>query len=182
MSASRRRYARRLMLAGMLSVVGQVTAIAFMLRTTPYTTFAFMTLGAAMILAGMALLAHVLYEDLMARAQSVTERSFRSGEVVFRQGDVGDRIYVVKSGDVEVVREDPEKGEVLLARLGKGAYFGEMALLTDAPRNASVRAVGDVTTLAIARDDFHSLFSSIPAFEHSIRQVLKERAQPDRHR
>jgi CRP/FNR family cyclic AMP-dependent transcriptional regulator len=176
----RDRQARRLTLAGVLSVVGQATAIAFMLRTTPYTTFAFMTFGSLMIVAGMLLFAWVLFDDLIARAHSVAERSFRSGEFVFRQGDAGDRIYVVKSGEVEVVRDDPEKGEVVLARLGKGAYFGEMALLSEAPRNASVRAATDLTALAIERDDFHSLFSSIPAFEHSIREVLKQRARPDR--
>jgi CRP-like cAMP-binding protein len=66
---------------------------------------------------------------------------------------------------------------VVLARLGKGAYFGEMTLLSQAqaPRNASVRAATEVTALAIERDDFHALFSSIPAFEKSIRDVLKER-------
>jgi CRP-like cAMP-binding protein len=166
---------RRLTLAGMLSVTGQLTAIAFMLRTTPYTTFAFMTFGAAMIVAGMALFVWVLFDDLSARARSLVESSFRSGEFVFRQGDAGESIYVVKSGEVEVVRHDPQKGEVVLARLGKGACFGEMALLSQAPRNASVRAATDVTALAIERDDFHALFSSIPAFEKSIRDALKER-------
>jgi CRP-like cAMP-binding protein len=180
LSRHHERQTRRLMLAGVLSVAGQLTAIAFMLRTTPYTTFAFMTFGSVMIVAGMMLFAWVMFDDLTARAHSLAERSFRGGEFVFRQGDAGDRIYVVKSGEVEVVRDDPQKGEVVLARLGKGAYFGEMALLSDAPRNASVRAATDVTALAIERGDFHSLFSSIPAFEQSIREVLKKRAQPDR--
>ena len=175
MSGHHTPHARRLTLAGILSVTGQLTAIAFMLRTTPYTTFAFMTFGAAMIVAGMLLFAWVMFEDLTARARSLVESRFRGGEFVFRQGDAGDRIYVVKSGEVEVVRDDPEKGEVVLARLGKGAYFGEMALLSQAPRNASVRAATEVTALAIERDDFRALFSSIPAFEKSIRDVLKER-------
>lgn len=180
MNPRRGRQARRLTLAAVLSVAGQATAIAFMLRTTPYTTFAFMTLGVALIVAGMLLFAWVMLDDLMTRAQSVAERSFKCGELVFRQGDAGDRIYVVKSGEAEVVRDDPDKGEVVIARLGQGAYFGEMALLSDAPRNASVRAVTDLTTLAIERDDFQSLFSSIPAFERSIREVLNQRMRPDR--
>jgi len=175
-SGQRVAFTRRLMLAGGLSVAGQLTAIAFMLRTTPYTTFVFMTFGALMVVAGMLIFAWVLFDELSARAHSLAENRFQSGDFVFRQGDAGDRIYVVKSGEVEVVRDDPEKGEVVLARLGKGAYFGEMALLSKAPRNASVRAVTEVTALAIEREDFHALFSSIPAFEHSIRDVLKQRA------
>lgn len=167
---------RLLTLAGILSVAGQLSAIAFMLRTTPYTTFIFMTFGAAMIVAGMALFGWVLFKDLSARARSLVESRFQAGEFIFRQGDAGDRIYVLKSGEVEVIRQDPEKGEVVLARLAKGTYFGEMALLSNAPRNASVRAATDGTALAIERADFHTLFSSVPAFEKSIRDVLKERA------
>ncbi|MBI4027280.1 MAG: cyclic nucleotide-binding domain-containing protein [Verrucomicrobia bacterium] len=171
-------YAKHLTLAGALSVAGQMTAIVFMLRANPHTTFAFMTFGSGMILTGIVIFGYVMFRDIKARTQSVIEQRFQAGEFVFRQGDSGNRIYIVNSGEVEVLRNDPGKGEVLLARLGKGAYFGEMALLTDAPRNASVRAATDATALTISCDDFHSLFSSIPAFQQSIMTVMNQRAQP----
>lgn len=171
---------RKLLLAATLSVAGQVSAIAFMLRATPYSTFVFMTFGAGMIALGIAIFGYVVFKDVKARARSVTERRFGKGEFVFHEGDAGDRIYVVKSGEVEVVRERAEQGEILIARVGKGEYFGEMALLTDAPRSASVRAATDVTTLAIERDDFYALFSGIPAFQKSITAVMEERTRTKR--
>lgn len=170
-------YTRHLMSAGLLSLVGQTTAITFMIQPNPYTTLAFMTLGSGMIVLGMAVFLYVVFKDIRSRMESVTERRFQGGHFIFRQGDIGDRVYVVKSGEVEVVRESPGKSETVLARLGKGEYFGEMALLSDAPRNASVRAATDVTTLAIERHDFLSLFSSIPAFKQSIAAAMEQRAR-----
>lgn len=167
--------ARLLILAAILSIIGQISAIVFMLAPNPFSTFAFMTIGAAMILLGMAIFAFVTFRDIRERTESVTEKRFGPGEYVFRQGDVGDRIYVVKTGEVEVIREDPEEGGQLLARLGSGEYFGEMALLSEAPRNASVVAVTEVTTLAISHRDFQSLFSGIPALRQSVDAVMKKR-------
>lgn len=168
---------RLLFVAAVLSVIGQVTAIVFMLAPNPFSTFIFMTAGAAMIVMGIVVFAIVMFKDIKERTESVSEKSFQPGEYVFRQGDAGDRIYVVKSGELEVVREDPEAGDRVLARLGSGDYFGEMALLSQAPRNASVRALTEVTTLAISHHDFQSLFSGIPALKQSIESVMKQRAK-----
>ncbi|MBI4860278.1 MAG: cyclic nucleotide-binding domain-containing protein, partial [Candidatus Riflebacteria bacterium] len=76
---------------------------------------------------------------------------------------------------VELVREEPGQGERLIARLGPEEYFGEMALLTDAPRSATVRCVSDVTALFIARQNFLFLYSSIPAMRESIDSVMRKR-------
>lgn len=169
--------ARLLFVAAGLSIVGQITAIVFMLAPNPFSTFIFMTAGAAMILMGMALFAFAMFRDIKERTESISEKQFKAGEYVFRQGDPGDRIYVVKSGEVEVIREDPEAGDRVLARLGEGDYFGEMALLSQAPRSASVKAFSDVTTLAISQQEFQSLFSSIPALKQSIDAVIRQRTK-----
>lgn len=168
-------YTKHLILAGVLSLAGQATAIAFMVRPNPYTTLIFMSGGAGMIVLGIAVFGYVMFKDIRGRMESITERSFQRGDLIFRQGDPADRVYVVKSGEVEVIREDPEKGDTVIARLGEGQYFGEMALLNDEPRNASVRAATDITTLTIERNDFVSLFSSIPAFKESINAVIRQR-------
>ncbi|MCP4250450.1 MAG: cyclic nucleotide-binding domain-containing protein [bacterium] len=168
-------YAKHVLWAAVFSLTGQASAILFMIRPNPYTTLVFMTVGVALIGAGIALFGYSLVRDIRGRMQSVSERAFEKGEFVFRQGEIGDRIYIVKTGEVEVIREQPPRGEVVLARLGRGEYFGEMALLTDAPRNASVRAATELITLAIDRADFHRLFASIPAFQDSIDAVIEQR-------
>lgn len=169
-------HSKHLAAAGILSLMGQATALAFMLRPNPYTTIIFMAGGSMLIIAGIALFAFVTYRDAKAKAESITAKEFAEGENIFEQGDVGDRVYVVKKGEVEVIREDPEHQTMtVVARLKEGEYFGEMAMISAAPRNATVRAVTDVVALSIDRDDFQTLFSSVPAFKESINRVIHQR-------
>jgi MFS family permease len=72
-----------------------------------------------------------------------------AGEEIIRLGDHGDRFYVVDSGEVEIVLDGDET-----RREGPGSYFGEVALLRDVPRTATVRAATDVDLFALDRDDF----------------------------
>ena len=72
-----------------------------------------------------------------------------AGEAVFNQGDAGDRFYLIESGEASVVQDGTE-----VARLGEGGYFGEIALVQDIPRTATVRATGDLALLALDRDEF----------------------------
>jgi CRP-like cAMP-binding protein len=71
--------------------------------------------------------------------------NFKAGETIFLQGYPGDYAYVVIHGQVEIYLEQIDKSEQQLALLGEGALFGEMALMDDAPRSASARAVTDCT-------------------------------------
>ena len=175
MRMSSRRSTRLVFLAALLSIVGQISAIVFMLAPNPFSTFIFMTIGVGMILLGVVVFGAVMFVEIKERTESVTEKRFGAGDYIFHQGDAGDRVYVVKSGEVEVIREDPGEAPRVIARLGKGDYFGEMALLSEAPRNASVVARTDVETLAISHHDFQSLFSGIPALRQSIDAVIEQR-------
>jgi CRP-like cAMP-binding protein len=80
--------------------------------------------------------------------------SVSAGEVVIRQGGVGDRFYVVLTGEVEVRRDDDP-----LARLGPGEAFGEIALLLDMPRTATVTALVPTTLLALDAADFRDVLA-----------------------
>lgn len=88
---------------------------------------------------------------------------FRAGEVIFKQGDVGDNFYIIKSGEVERHIRHPKKSsdeedEVSLAMtLRSGQSFGELSLMYDAPRGATTRARTDVECFAISNEQFHKL-------------------------
>jgi CRP-like cAMP-binding protein/ABC-type sulfate/molybdate transport systems ATPase subunit len=84
--------------------------------------------------------------------------SFDTGDEVFRQGDIGDAAFVVIDGTVEVVLETPE-GPKTLVTMGRNDMFGELALLCDAPRTATMRAASELSVMSIAKDIFFKLIS-----------------------
>jgi len=76
------------------------------------------------------------------------------GEAVFKEGDLGDRAYVVQDGLIDIVRIDDDGTETLLGTVEKGGIFGEMALIDDQPRMATARAAVATTVIAVPRDVF----------------------------
>ena len=103
---------------------------------------------------------------------------FEAKETIFRQGDIGDRLYIIVDGEAEMVREEPGKEEVL-ARLGPGDCFGEMALVSDHPRMATARSVSSLNLLTVNRAAFHELFSHHPPLRQLFQQLINERLDPE---
>lgn len=158
-------------------LIGLSTALAYMqLPPQPYTMILFLAFGQAMIGLSIALFAFAVIRDIVSRISSIADQPYKEGDIIFRQGDLGEHLYVIKTGHVEVVREDGEDNEQILSRLGPGEYFGEMGILTDAPRNATVRAATDAEILAIHRDDFDTLQGSIPVLRQSVKAAMKRRS------
>jgi cAMP-dependent protein kinase regulator len=100
---------------------------------------------------------------------------FPPGETIFKEGDPGDFVYKIDDGEVEVVRKDETGQEKELARLGAGDFFGEAALLSDAPRNATVRTLSAVNAVKIGRDDFATLYAHMPDFRRRVETVAGTR-------
>jgi NADH dehydrogenase len=100
---------------------------------------------------------------------------FEPREVIFRQGDRGDRLYIVVDGEIELVREEPGKGECILGRLGPGACFGEMALVDNTPRMATARSITAANLITIDRTTFGALFAYYPPLRQMFEQLITTR-------
>ena len=109
----------------------------------------------------------------IARTDMVVPLRFSAGQDIIQQGDPGTRFYMVSAGKVQVVRRTGTDEEIL-ATLGPGKYFGEVALLRASGRTATVRAVEDTTVLSIARKDFTTLVRNLPILEHAISQTSRD--------
>jgi len=112
------------------------------------------------------------------RASSIRREHFEAGETIFREGDRGDRLYVVVDGEVEVVRKDAALGEVVLCKLGAGESFGEIALVSEGVRTATVRSLTPVNVLTLDRETFHSLFAHFPPLRGFFEDLIQRRLAP----
>jgi CRP/FNR family cyclic AMP-dependent transcriptional regulator len=93
-------------------------------------------------------------EPLRMLTTVVTRRSVTRGTIIMAAGDPTDSLYIVLSGRLKVMMSDADGKEVILTILGPGEFFGEMGLIDDAPRSASVIAIEPCELLAITRRDF----------------------------
>jgi CRP/FNR family transcriptional regulator, cyclic AMP receptor protein len=101
---------------------------------------------------------------------------FDDGKILCRQGDPGDAAYLILDGQVDIVLEGPA-GPVTVATLGVNEIVGEMAILTGAPRTATMRAKGRVICLRIAKDPFMRMVREFPNMAVSIMQELAHRVE-----
>jgi nitroimidazol reductase NimA-like FMN-containing flavoprotein (pyridoxamine 5'-phosphate oxidase superfamily) len=141
--------------------------------------------GAALGMEYKSSLAYSVFRDLPrqeveAVAGKLETVQVEPGAVIVRQGAPADKFFIIVDGEVDVVREPaPGKGtEVKLATLGRGQFFGEVAILNDGPRTATVRARGRTTLLTMDRDVFRGLvaqsLSTTQDFDRVIRQRLAD--------
>jgi uncharacterized protein YhbP (UPF0306 family) len=99
-----------------------------------------------------------------------------AGATIVRQGAPADKFFIIVEGDVEVVREEaPGKPASKLASLKQGQFFGEMAILRDSPRTATVRALTATTLLTMDRDVFRNLVAQSLATTEDFDRVIRQR-------
>jgi len=113
-------------------------------------------------------------DDRVALCANAVEVALAEGEVLFREGDVGDRAYVVSEGALEVIKQT-EGRDVVLAVHGPGAVVGEMALLRQAPRMATVRARQATNLVAIPKDTLDQLLAKSPSAARAMFSTLVAR-------
>jgi CRP-like cAMP-binding protein len=102
--------------------------------------------------------------------------AFEAGHVLFRQGDMGDAAYIILEGEAEVLVNGPS-GPVLVAVLGRDAFVGEIAILCDVPRTASVRARQRLVCLRIAKELFLRLINEFPQIAIAVVRELAHRLE-----
>jgi len=113
-------------------------------------------------------------DDLSALAEHVRLQHFEAGQLLIKQGDPADALYIIQSGRAEVVVTSRRSEERVIDSIGPGEPAGELALLTGGSRTASVRAVEPVEALALRRDEFIAVMDSRD-FSQRIAVVLADR-------
>ena len=106
------------------------------------------------VLRSVPLFSSVPEEQLRLLTTVVTRRSTTRGSIIMAAGDPTDSLYIILSGRLKVMMSDADGKEVILSLLGPGEFFGEMGLIDDNPRSASVVAIEPCELLAITRRDF----------------------------
>lgn len=106
------------------------------------------------------LLKNLSNEQISKLAGALVSHKFLDGATIIRQGDPGDSFYLIKDGSVKCT-QNKQGREIDLMTLSRGNYFGEMALLLDEPRHASVTAVGSVEVLSLRKQEFTRLLGPV---------------------
>ena len=117
----------------------------------------------------------LLDAELYKIADAVKTLRVAAGEVVFKEGDAGDGLYVVDGGRVDIVIGAADAEPRVISRIAPGGIFGEMAIIDDKPRSATARADGDSTLRFIPRDDVLRLFSQSPNLMLSMMRYFSNR-------
>lgn len=117
-----------------------------------------------------------LTEDLvnLLKGRGKEER-FKIGDILMREGEESDKIYIIQKGFVNVTKKDPMGNDVLIGTAGPGSIIGEMGVFMGIERTATVRAVSDLKVLSFRKEDFLEAVSGIPEISSYILGVLTKR-------
>ncbi len=102
--------------------------------------------------------------------------TYGAGQELFHQGDVGDKAYIIIDGEADVLVDTPS-GELAVAKLKQNDLVGEIAILINVPRTATVRAGSELTTLAISKDQFFRMIGEFPDMAVEIMRELAHRLE-----
>lgn len=163
-----------LLAAQVLTLVALLFGVVFLFETTGANLLLFSTVAPLLAAISIAILIGVaIYEHRSSRIFEI--ETYEPGDIIFHEGDEGDCVYFIHSGEVEIVRAQDGHPQVI-AQLGKGQYFGEMALITNARRNATVRAASKLRVAALGKKDFLTLLTVLPATKEDIMKTVQARA------
>ena len=111
--------------------------------------------------------------DLELIAQQTDELDVPAGKVLAREGEIGQEFFVIETGTAEVTRAGETVGT-----LGPGDFFGEMALLEEERRTATVTELSPMTLIVMTRSSFRALDASMPSIHAAVRHAIEQRRTP----
>ena len=135
------------------------------------------TVEKVLFLRSVNLFSKISGDDLNQVASITEEVSFERDALIFQEGEMGDTLYLIVDGSVIIHRQHKE-----INRLSAKEAFGEMAILDNEPRSASVTAITDVTCLKIDRQDFYELMFEKVEIAYGIIRVLTGRLREANHK
>jgi peroxiredoxin 2/4 len=113
--------------------------------------------------------------ELDSLEESAERLSIAPGETILAEGDPADRFFVITKGEVAISRRGSEGKEIQLARLGTGQFFGEVGILAETRRTATVRAIDDVELLALSWQEFQDTLERSDRADRNFSEIVKER-------
>jgi CRP-like cAMP-binding protein len=128
----------------------------------------------AQLLAQIPMFERLAGEDLENLSGLLQQRRYSKGEVIFHQGDVGTALFIVRKGEVAIRLSSAEGKEVILALLGRGDAFGELALLDGEPRSTDAVAREETHLLSLHQEDFRRFLSERPQVAMGLLAVLSQ--------
>ncbi len=158
--------------------IAAVIALLSVLIAGPISLTLFMVVGQVLIIIGVGLYIIVAITQYKRR-HGVSRLHFAAGETIFHEGDLGDFFYVIINGEVEAIHIESDGTETVLNRLGQGECFGEMALVSNAPRNATIRTITPVDVVTMERTDFTTLYAYLPELKQNVEQIIADKLSKD---
>ena len=127
------------------------------------------------VLKQVPLFSHMDADELGSVRTLMIAHGYAPGQVILREGELGDRFHVVVSGHVQFLVRDAGGHELIVDEVGVGGFFGELSMLTGEPRSIRAKAIDAVTTLALDRDKFFAFLQQHPPAAINVLTTLGHR-------
>lgn len=162
-----------------LTLVALLLGLQFVYRTTGGTLFLFSTLAPVFVISAIALFLWTVFIEFRQAHKLFTIEHFPEAATIFRQGDPGDCAYFIRKGNVAIIDEETNSPVRILTA---GEYFGEIALVTNQPRTATVRTVSPVEVAVLGKENFLNMMRVMPTTEEEILHTIQTRVMADSSR
>jgi len=179
-SAKRTDWIRRLTITSLaLTLVALLLGLQFVYRTTGGTLFLFSAVAPVFVISAIAMFLWTVIFEFRQAHKLFTIENFPEGTTIFRQGDPGDCAYFIRKGEVAVIDEQTNSP---VRTLSAGEYFGEIALVTNQPRTATIRTVSSVEVAVLGKENFLNMMRLLPTTEEEILHTVQTRVMADSSR